>query len=112
MIGKPYLGLRRCEATVRVLFGTGYRRCSNPARSRIGDVLLCVNHSKGEAVKVTIEFEQSVLDGIEAAKLVLAVRRAIDTKAGGFGASGPIVDDDGTVVGRWKAEHTKKRKAA
>jgi hypothetical protein len=112
---KPYFGLRRCVAPVRVLFGP-QRTCSNQATRQVGKTLLCANHSKGEAMKVTIEFDKDVLTGTEAAKLVLAVKRSIDfVPASGMATargSGPIVDEQGVVIGHWKTEHTRKRKAA
>jgi hypothetical protein len=120
MIGKPYLGLRRCEATVRVLFGP-QRKCSNPASRVVGDRLLCEKHSRGDAVKVTIEFEMDVLDSVDTAKLVLAMKRSID-RAISLGAGeltkraecahGTIVDTDGAVIGMCRIQHTKKRKKA
>ncbi len=118
MTSRPYLGLRRCMASVPLLFPRGASRsCTNPATRRVGERLLCAKHSRGDAVKITIEFEQGVLDVIEAARLVLATTRAIKGPlngiAGGpFRVSGPIVDEHGTVLGQWKAESTKKRKAA
>ena len=114
MTSAPHIGLRRCDASVRVLFGP-QRRCSNPASRRICTKLLCERHSRGETVKVTIQFEQNVLDGIEASKLVLAVKRSIlPSKRSTVTMNhigGPIVDSDGTVLGQWKAEQSKRKAA-
>lgn len=126
MIGKPYFGLRRCEAHVPVLFPRGeFYKCSNPASRVVGEKLLCANHVKRESMKVTIEFERDVLDGIEAAKLVLAVKRAMTLYPPGYmgpllkngpvvGADGtvPIIDEHGVVLGRWRQENAKKKKEA
>ena len=80
----------------------------------MGNKFVCAKHFKGAQVKVTIEFEQNVLDGTEAAKIALAVKRSIDGTSM-FGkhrdGHGPIVDTDGTVLGQWKAEQTKRRAA-
>ena len=72
-------------------------------------------------MKVTIEFEMDVLDSVDTAKLVLAMKRSIDkaialgaaelTTRAGFG-QGSIVDTDGAVIGMCRIQHTKKRKAA
>ena len=107
MTGKPYLGLRFCDANVRVCFGPP-RQCSNRAWRQVGKRLLCEKHLRGEAVQITITFEQEKLDGTEAARIALAVKRAISVTSG---IAGPIMDEDGVVLGQWKAESTKKRKA-
>ena len=91
----------------------GRRPCSNPAIRRVGGKLLCEKHLRGEAVQITITFELEVLDGTDAAKIALAVKRSVDLVAVKFrSGGGPIVDTDGAVLGQWKAEHIKKRKEA
>ena len=69
-------------------------------------------HLRGETVEITIKFQLKVLDGTAAAKFALAVKQAIDGQLLRTEGYGPIVDTDGTVLGQWKAEHTKKKKEA
>lgn len=97
------LGLRRCTAKVALLFPAGAQRvCSNPAVRRAGRDLLCDKHLRRKrTVNVTLEFEMDALGGVEAARLALAVKRAVDRQFEGT-SGGPIVDDEGVVLGHWR----------